>query len=59
MAVERLLKFEKDRFQPHIETFNQNDSEAEVNVIPNRESRGWIKENIPFFECLETIFSSI
>jgi hypothetical protein len=38
MAVERLRKFEKDRFQPHIETFNQNDSEAEVNVLPNRES---------------------
>jgi hypothetical protein len=38
-------------FKYYIDSFNQNDEEIYKQHFTNRESWGFLKENIPFFEC--------
>ncbi len=40
-----------DDARAYVETFNANDDEADVNLIPNREALGWIIANAPRFDC--------
>lgn len=40
-----------ERFRPLVESFNADDVEDVVNVVPNSASWDWMSSNIPFFEC--------
>jgi len=49
-----------ERFVHHVRWFNAMEPETVTNAIPNAAAWGWLKENIPFFECpdreVETIY---
>jgi len=39
----------------HVEFFNSLDEEDVVNLIPNAQAFSWLSENIPLFECPDSI----
>lgn len=45
-----------ERFGQTIEAFNRADTGEVANSISDAESRQWMQENIPFFECPDTSF---
>ena len=47
--MKRLI--DPDQFRPLIESFNTDDVEDVVNLIPNSAAWDWVSANIPFFEC--------
>jgi hypothetical protein len=40
-----------EAFSHHVEKFNTMEPELVVNFIPNSEAWGWMKSNVPLFEC--------
>lgn len=43
-----------DSVSHYVQTFNENDREDVVNLVPNRESLQWIVSNAPLFDCPST-----
>jgi len=46
-------------FKHHVDFFNTMEPENIINYISNDQSWGWIRENIPFFECPDKSFEQI
>lgn len=39
----------------YVSQFNSQDNEAVVNLVPNKSSAAWLKDNIPLFDCPDTM----
>lgn len=51
-SAEPWAVLEPGRFKKYAESFNADDSAEEVvNFVPNARAWGWMKDNIPLFEC--------
>jgi hypothetical protein len=50
-AAEDLLVLKSASFEHHIEHFNTMEDENHVNFVSNADSWGWLRANIPLFEC--------
>lgn len=40
-----------ETLKSYVDEFNANDTESEVNYIPNAHAAGWMESNVPLFEC--------
>jgi hypothetical protein len=40
-----------EAFTHHIEHFNRMENENWTNLVSNAQSWGWLRTNVPFFEC--------
>ncbi|WP_437919093.1 MGH1-like glycoside hydrolase domain-containing protein [Sphingobacterium sp. LRF_L2] len=49
----------KAKLQTYVEQFNADDDEAVVNLIPNKESAIWLKDNIPLLDCPDSAIEEI
>lgn len=43
-----------NKISEYVSLFNEQDDEAVVNLIPNKDSYDWIARNVPLFECPDT-----
>jgi hypothetical protein len=50
-AADSKAVLDKEHFLHYIDRFNQLDDELYIQAVPNRDAWGFLKENIPFFEC--------
>ncbi|WP_187264745.1 MGH1-like glycoside hydrolase domain-containing protein [Pontibacter beigongshangensis] len=50
---ERVLKGEK--LDQYVTYFNQMEPEDVVNYVPNAQSASWMKQNVPLFECPDSV----
>jgi hypothetical protein len=46
-------------FARHIEKFNAMEPETVVNLVPNAQAWGWLKQNVPYFECADPAVEEI
>jgi hypothetical protein len=46
-------------FEHYVEGFNSNDLEMVVNHIPNSQAWSWMKDNVPLFECSDSVVEKI
>ena len=53
VAQTKILSF--DKLKSYTEYFNSIDSEYVVNHVPNAQAYEWLSQNIPLFECPDTV----
>jgi len=56
LAQRHWLILDGDAASNYVETFNQNDREDVVNLVPNSDALAWIASNAPLFDCPSTQF---
>jgi len=57
MKIKTILK--ADDFKHYVDYFNRMEDENVLAAIPNSEAWGWMKENIPLFQCPQDNFEEM
>ncbi len=48
-----------DKLKTHVAYFNSIDDEAVVNYVPNAQSFAWLSENVPLFDCPDSVLQTV
>lgn len=48
-----------DKLKAHVNYFNSIDDEAVVNYVPNARSFDWLAQNVPLFDCPDSVLQTV